>query len=157
MTTTDERTEALTKFENMALPYTDDLFRAAVSLLGDRSQAEQVVQDSLMEAWKSFRRCSFADRRTWLFKILIRMVSKQRPKRPAPMGGGRADELLSAILDMPQQDAVVLMLCDVQAFTYREIQETLEIPIDAVISRLASGREYLRGQFSAMANAASGR
>ena len=53
-------------------------------------------------------------------------------------------ELIGAFRKLPQQFAEVVMLADVQEFSYKEIQETLGIPIGTVMSRLSRGRQLLR-------------
>jgi RNA polymerase sigma-70 factor (ECF subfamily) len=52
---------------------------------------------------------------------------------------------------MPHQYAEVVMLADVHEFSYKEIQDTLSIPIGTVMSRLSRGREYLRAELASMA------
>ena len=56
------------------------------------------------------------------------------------------EEILSAIRKIPQQYAEVVMLADVHEFSYKQIQETLGIPIGTVMSRLSRGRQLLRAQ-----------
>ena len=58
------------------------------------------------------------------------------------------DEMIAAFRKLPQQFAEVVMLCDVQEFSYTEIQETLGIPIGTVMSRLSRGRQALRAQLA---------
>ena len=48
--------ESLDSFESLALPHTNDLFRMASSLLRNRTEAEDAVQECLLQAWKSFNR-----------------------------------------------------------------------------------------------------
>ncbi len=173
MTTIDETTEALESFETQALPHTNDLFRAAVSLLGNRAEAEDAVQEALLQAWKSFSRFqSGTNCRAWLYKILFHVVSHQRRKWLRLRGEDPQiieqtlfaktevpqhltdREILSALRGMPQRYAEVVMLCDVHEFTYKEIHETLGIPIGTVMSRLSRGRACLRSELSPMARAA---
>jgi RNA polymerase sigma-70 factor, ECF subfamily len=102
-------------------------------------------------------------RRAWLFKILFHTVSHHRRKwlgrwveqDPQSLEGKLADkpavperltdeDVLSAFRKIPPRYAEVVTLADVQEFTYKEIQETLGIPIGTVMSRLSRGREALR-------------
>jgi len=54
------------------------------------------------------------------------------------------DELIQAFRKLPQRFAEVVMLADVQEFSYKEIQVTLGIPVGNVMSRLNRGRQLLR-------------
>ena len=165
--------ESLDSFESLALPHTNDLFRMASSLLRNRTDAEDAVQECLLQAWKSFGRFEPGTNcRAWLYKILFHVVSHQRRK------GSRLwlaedpqiledtlvaktevpehltdQEILGALRRMPQRYAEVVLLADVQEFSYKEIQTTLSIPIGTVMSRLSRGREYLRAELASMAPA----
>lgn len=166
--TTMTESATLGAFESAALPHTKDLFRTAMSMLGNRSEAEDAVQECLFQAWKSFARFQQGTNcRAWLYKILFHVVSHQRRKwlrfslaedpqmledtlaaKPDVSEQLTDEELLSALREMPRQYAQVVLLADVHEFTYKEIQETLDIPIGTVMSRLSRGRSYLRGQLA---------
>jgi len=73
--------ESLDSFEGLALPHTNDLFRMASSLLRNRTEAEDAVQECLLQAWKSFDRFEPGTNcRAWLYKILFHVVSHHRRK-----------------------------------------------------------------------------
>jgi len=167
----NNKAEALDSFESFALPHANDLFRMALSLLRSRAEAEDAVQECLLQAWKSFDRFERGTNcRAWLYKILFHVVSHQRRKwsrmwlaedpqiledtlaAKAEVPEQLTDEdILAALAKMPQRYAEVVMLADVQEFSYKEIQETLSIPIGTVMSRLSRGREYLRGELGSLA------
>src|SRR5258708_20381820 len=59
-------------FEAAAMPHLADLYRSASLLLRDSSEAEDLVQEVYLEAWKSFHRFELGTNcRAWLFKILF--------------------------------------------------------------------------------------
>ena len=167
---TRSRCEALDSFEQVALPHANNLFRMATSLLRNRTEAEDAVQECLLQAWKSFDRFEPGTNcRAWLYKILFHVVSHQRRKwsrlwlaedpqiledtltAKAEIPEHLTDEdILAALAKMPPRYAEVVMLADVQEFSYKEIHETLSIPIGTVMSRLSRGRDYLRTELSAM-------
>ena len=158
----------LDNFENLALPHMRDLCRTAAAILGSRSEAEDVVQETYLEAWKSFHRFTPGTNcRAWLFKILFHVISHHRRKwfgrlvfrEPSALEGTLVSsapvpqhltdqEILSAFRVIPPQFAEVVMLADVHEFTYKEIQETLGIPIGTVMSRLSRGRQLLRSHLA---------
>jgi RNA polymerase sigma-70 factor (ECF subfamily) len=61
--------------------------------------------------------------------------------------------VLAALQQIPSQNAEVVMLADVHEFSYKEIQETLGIPIGTVMSRLSRGRLMLRAKLAGPAAA----
>jgi RNA polymerase sigma-70 factor (ECF subfamily) len=155
-------------FEAEALPHMAALYRAAASILHSRSEAEDAVQEAYLQALKSFHRFTPGTNcRAWLFRILFHVISHQRRKwfgrlifsereeleqtvvYEEPVGEQLTDdEVIQAFRKLPQQFAEVVMLADVQEFSYREIQETLGIPVGTVMSRLSRGRQLLRTQLA---------
>jgi RNA polymerase sigma-70 factor (ECF subfamily) len=154
----------MARFEAEALPHMDALFRAAAAILHSRSEAEDAVQETYLQALKSFQRFTAGTNcRAWLFRILFHVISHQRRKwfgrlifsereeleqtavYVEPVAEQLTDdELMQAFRKLPQQFAEVVMLADFQEFSYKEIQETLGIPVGTVMSRLSRGRQLLR-------------
>jgi RNA polymerase sigma-70 factor (ECF subfamily) len=54
------------------------------------------------------------------------------------------EDLLGALRQIPETYQAVILLCDVQEMTYKEIASALNIPLGTVMSRLHRGRELLR-------------
>jgi len=165
-----ENNPSLERFEAEALPHFDDLYRTAVRVIGDRQTAEDLVQETYLEGWKSFHR--FDPRtncRAWLFKILFHVIHHHRRKwfrfkftgeeesmleqtlvYEPPIPEHITDEDMLAALDkVPQNYRDVLLLADVQEFSYKEVADTLNIPVGTVMSRLSRGRAVLRTQLGA--------
>jgi RNA polymerase sigma-70 factor, ECF subfamily len=155
------------EFESAAIPHIDDLFRTAVRMVGNRSEAEDVVQETYLQAWKSFHRFEPGTNcRAWLFKIMFHVTQHHRRKRfsfnlkstrddeasldetlvyepPVPQQVSD-EEVLMALDKIPDRYREVILLADVEEFTYKEVADTLEIPIGTVMSRLNRGRKLLR-------------
>src|SRR5262249_42554213 len=69
------------EFEAVALPHLNDLYRTAARLGGDAAVAGDVVQDVVLQAWKSFDRFDAGTNcRAGLFKILSHSLQHYRPK-----------------------------------------------------------------------------
>jgi len=156
---------AAERFELEAMPHLNDLFRTATRLLGERSQAEDAVQEVYFQAWKSFDRFEPGTNcRAWLFKILFHCVHHQRRKwlrfpllketeefieanltytPPIPEHLTDSD-ILSALDQIPADFRAVVLLVDVEEFAYKEVAEILSVPIGTVMSRLSRGRKLLR-------------
>jgi RNA polymerase sigma-70 factor (ECF subfamily) len=164
----------IASFEAGALPHMDALFRAAASILHSRSEAEDAVQETYLQALNSFHRFTAGTNcRAWLFRILFHVISHQRRKwfgriifsqreeleqtavYMEPVAEQLTDdEMIQAFRKLPHQFAEVVMLADVQEFSYKEIQETLGIPAGTVMSRLSRGRQLLRVQLAECATRA---
>src|SRR5271154_5799945 len=69
------------EFEKAALPFLPEIYRTAVGLLGNRTEAEDLAQDVLLQAWKSFDKFEpGTNMRAWLHKILVFRASHFRRK-----------------------------------------------------------------------------
>jgi len=168
---TDE-VAAASRFETEAMPHLNDIFRTATRLMGDRARAEDVAQEVYLQAWKSFHRFEPGTNcRAWLFKILFHCVNHYRRKwfrfpllketeefleanlvAPAAVPDGLTDEEILAALDrIPADFRAVVMLVDVEEFSYKEASEILTVPIGTVMSRLSRGRKLLREQLTEVA------
>jgi RNA polymerase sigma-70 factor (ECF subfamily) len=165
---------AKARFETEALPHLNDLYRAAASILHSRTEAEDAVQEAYLQALKSYQRFTPGTNcRAWLFRILFHVISHHRRKwfnrfvyseraeleqtavYVEPVAEQLTDdELIQAFRKLPQRFAEVVMLADVQEFSYKEIQETLGIPIGTVMSRLSRGRQLLRAELAQVASRA---
>lgn len=163
------------EFEAVALPHLNDLFRTARRVIGNQTEAEDIVQETFLQAWKSFHRFeSGTNCRAWLFKILFHVMSHHRRKlfrlpitdiceenlaetsvyNPAPVEQVTDEEVLAAFEKVPPLYRSVVMLADVQEFSYKEIAATLNIPLGTVMSRLNRGRKILREALSTSSIAA---
>src|SRR2546421_486936 len=137
------------------------LRRYARALVGDRSSADDLVQDTLERAWAKlhlYRRGT--DLRAWLFTVMHNVhINKLRSSRAAdplddemPELAQRAvqgDALLVRDLDrsialLPAEQRAVLLLVSLEDMSYEEVARTLGIPMGTVMSRLSRAREKLR-------------
>lgn len=159
----DDRLWAL--FEAEVFPHLEGLFRFAMWLEQDRDKAEDLVQETLIEALESFHRFTTGTNcRAWLVSILRHVRgNRQRANRrlsvvsdPDNRVAGALpfippvpeqltdEEVLTALRHIPLQYQEVIVLCDVEELTYKEIATALGIPVGTVMSRLHRGRELLR-------------
>jgi RNA polymerase sigma-70 factor (ECF subfamily) len=163
----------LESFEAAAMPHLTDLYRTASLLLRDRHDAQDLIQDTYLEAWKSFYRFQLGTNcRAWLFKIMFHRLHHARRRlvkasREVTIDGPDAHDELAAEPPVPQEihdedvlnalDNVavefreVVLLADVEEFSYKQIAETLKIPLGTVMSRLSRGRKLLRQQLAEVA------
>lgn len=160
------------RFEAEAMPHMNDLYRTATRVLGERSRAEDVVQEVYLQAWKSFHRFEPGTNcRAWLFKILFHCINHHRRKwfrfpllketeefleaniaSPATIPEHLTDQdILKALDQIPGDFRSVVMLVDVEEFSYKDAAEILSTPIGTVMSRLSRGRKLLRESLEAVA------
>jgi RNA polymerase sigma-70 factor (ECF subfamily) len=168
------RASARERFQTEALPHLNDLFRTASRLIGDRARAEDVIQEVFLQAWKSFDRFEAGTNcRAWLFKILFHCVNHHRRKwfrfpllkeaeefieanltYAPPVPEQLTDEdILDALDGIPPDFRAVVLLVDVEEFSYKEAAEILAVPAGTVMSRLSRGRKLLREQLAEVARA----
>jgi RNA polymerase sigma-70 factor (ECF subfamily) len=139
------------------------LRRYARALTGERSAADDLVQDTLERAWNKLHLWrDGSDLRAWLFTIMHNVHVNQVRSRMATATVPLDDEMAEAPVRATQADMLevrdidsalqclsvdqrqVLLLVALERMSYEETARTLGIPIGTVMSRLARGRERLR-------------
>jgi RNA polymerase sigma-70 factor, ECF subfamily len=165
------RSSRSASFEAEALTYLDGLYRAALRLTRVPADAEDLVQETYLRAFRASD--SFepdTNLRAWLFTILhntARNRARDRARehltidsdavdRAADTRPGASDtpealllrdvlapELQAAIDALPETFRQAVWLRDVEEFSYAEIAAMLEIPIGTVMSRISRGRRML--------------
>src|SRR5437660_230944 len=160
-------------FEAEALAALDSLYRAALRLTRVPADAEDLVQDTYLKAFRAADQFEpGTNLRAWLFTILHNTARNRARDRardavsvdsdvvdraaefPAPGGivetpetrllrDTLAPELQEAIDDLPEAFRQAVWLRDVEEFSYAEIAEMLSIPIGTVMSRISRGRRML--------------
>ena len=164
-----EKPEGCSEFEDLAMPLFDSLYNFAHWLVRNREDAEDLVQETYLKAFRSFD--SFqpgTNLRAWMFRILKNTSSSAYSKLaristvpveceddfPMPetsvnpesllMGHFVVEDLWRAIESLPLNFREVLLLRETEDASYREISEILSIPVGTVMSRLARARMMLR-------------
>jgi RNA polymerase sigma-70 factor, ECF subfamily len=160
------------RFEAEAIPLLSGLYPAALRLMGSASDAEDLLQETCLRAYCGYPRFqSGSNLRAWLFKILTNtFITAYRKRRSQPRivsdsgswytkGAQRHvvasaettvidslpdEEIQHALASLPDQFRRVVLLFDVEGFSYKEIAQILGVPIGTVTSRLHRGRDALR-------------
>jgi RNA polymerase sigma-70 factor (ECF subfamily) len=151
------------EFDRMASEYGPNLFRMAFRMVGDRHEAEDVVQETFRSAWKSRRLYRTGGTgRGWLATILRRRVADhwRKPTPPKPISGEQnieiatlpedplrdeyTDEMQRALGHLPPDLKETLLLVVVAGLTHQEAADQLEIPLGTVLSRVSRARRKLR-------------
>ena len=152
------------EFEQVAMPHARSLLRFALRLTRNSFAAEDLVQESLMLAWRGFHQLEAGtNARAWLFRILMNahhgQIRKTRSAfatvelHPEVAAAAPAQsellEVTQAVDRLAADHRSVLLLSVVEGFTCREIAEILAVPMGTVMSRLSRAREAMRESLTA--------
>lgn len=157
------------EFEAEVMPCAADLYRVARWLTKDPAEAEDLVQDTVFQALRFFHTYQKGTRiKSWLVKIMYRLNMKRHQKRsrlpiaddvegtilesvafvpPVPQHI-TDEEILDVLGRLPRQFREVIMLVNVEGFSYSEVAELLQVPIGTVMSRLHRGKKLLRAELA---------
>ncbi len=159
-------------FEQLVRKYQDRLYNTMVHVMGSLEDAEDVVQDALVQAFvklDTFKRSSGFF--TWLYRIAFNTaMSRKRQQRPTqrldelrensghePVDRGlqpdgkalateRAGQVRDALQVLHEEHRTILVLREMEGCDYETIAEILDIPVGTVRSRLHRARMQLREQ-----------
>ena len=172
-------------FRAEVLTFVEPLFGTALRLTRNRADAEDLVQDTLVKAFRFANRFEpGTNLRAWLYTILHNTWRNQR--RDAARGNVDVDsdrveaaaassdgptaaetperilmrstldaDLQAALDALPEAFREAVWLRDVEEFSYAEIAKMLEVPMGTVMSRISRGRRLLFERLSSVKSAAS--
>lgn len=160
------------KFKRHCRRYSDDVYRFARSILGNASDAEDATQEVLLRLWKHQDSIQRSDIRPWLLRTTrnhcIDEIRRHRellspdadetfnliPDERTPSPAHAADhadlrQQIDLALDtLPENLRSVFVLYEVNGLRYREIADTLGIPINSVKVYLSRARTQLKQFFT---------
>jgi len=168
--------EQKSQFEEIAFTYMDSLYSTALRLTRNTEEAEDLVQDTYLRAYRFFDKFQLGTNfKAWIFKILTNtFINKYRKMVRTPQqvqlekvefglenddkgdasewsGYDEAnyeelfdDDIKSALSQLSEEFRMVILLADVESFSYKEIAEIIDRPIGTVMSRLFRGRKMLQ-------------
>ena len=169
---------SVTALQEEALSHIDSLYRTAYRMSGNPADAEDLVQETYLRAFRSLHQFrAGTNLRAWLFKILTNAFINEYRKRSRqprstslddvedyylythlldsgiqPSASRPEEEVLASITDddvvraleaLSEEFREVVLLADVEGFSYREIAEIMDIPVGTVMSRLHRARRRL--------------
>ena len=162
----------IARFEAEVLPHLDTLYRVARRLTGEPADAEDLVQEALLKAWRGWAGFTpGSNARAWLLTILrnafvSRWRSRRREGTSVPLddaepflaargngeedpGGRFFDQLMDAkvtqaVEALPDEYREAVVLSDLEGLPYAEVAEVLGVPVGTVKSRLFRARRRLQ-------------
>ena len=153
------------------LPHLDAAFDLALRLMGERRDAEDAVQEAYLRAFRFFEGYRGGDSRVWILTIVRnacydslkrnRMKERQTTEFEEEIhseNGGSSNaeaeileridgnDLKRALDSLAVEDREILILREMEGFSYKEIAGSISIPIGTVMSRLARARQKLKNE-----------
>lgn len=166
----DDETRKAT-FRELVEPEIEVLLRVAASITANRADAEDLVQETLLRAYRAIDRFDGRHPRAWLLTILRNTnANLHRRQRPGTIGDwetlrtarpafGRAElpsaeetfvdnelaaPLEAAVRALDPRFRTALILVDVHDLSYAEAAAVMGVPVGTVMSRLSRARDRLR-------------
>jgi RNA polymerase sigma-70 factor (ECF subfamily) len=156
------------QFSDIAISHFNALYGFALSITSASRDAEDLVQETYLRAYRKFDQFEFGTScKAWLFKIMRNIAIDQIRKKDPLLATGneicdddfacndaKTDHLpctidiRRAFSRLPSKYKIVVLLKDIEGFTYKEIAEILNFPIGTVMSRLYRGRQALKSILS---------
>ena len=163
------------RFQAYVVPEIEVLYRVAYSITRNKADAEDLVQDTMMRAYRAIERFDGKYPRAWLLTIMRNaQVNRVRRKRPELMHdpdetmsrvadesaeGADAESVLmdqefeapieEALAALPEKFLRVVELVDLNELSYQEAADALGIPVGTVMSRLHRARRNIRTHLEA--------
>jgi len=162
-------------FEHTVLPHLDSAYNLARWLAGNDQDAQDVAQEASLRAFKYFGGFRGNNPRAWLLSIVRNTFYTWLRKNRPPEGTveiddqtleiedsanaeaanprfADADAVRRAIADLPVEFREIVILREMEGFSYKEIAELAELPMGTVMSRLARARKLLQKSLTAAFN-----
>ena len=158
----------LERFEAVVLPHLDAAYTVARYLMRNDHDAQDVVQDAFLRAFKFFGGFRGGNSRSWLLSIVrnttYTWLQKNRKQELATvfdeemhpiedtssnpevllLKNADHQEIMRAVEQLPVEFREVIILRELEGMSYKEIAEMADVPIGTVMSRLASARKQLQ-------------
>jgi RNA polymerase sigma-70 factor (ECF subfamily) len=157
-------TDPQAQFEEIVMPHLDAAYNLARWLAGNDHDAEDIVQEACVRAFRFSADFRGGNSRSWLLAIVRNMayswLKKNRPKAivsiededlaeiedPGTPAFERADAVVlrTALGELPVEFREALVLRHLEGLSYKEIAEVADVPVGTVMSRLARARQQLQ-------------
>lgn len=162
-------------FQKYVVPELEIMYRVARSLTRNATDAEDLVQDTLVRAYRAIERFDGRYPRAWLLTIMRNtQMNRVRRKRPelmwdpdvtmaqaadtSPDGQGVEQQVMfdefddvveTSLAKLPDKFRMVIHLVDIDGLSYQEAADVLDLPIGTVMSRLHRARKRMRDDLTA--------
>lgn len=167
------------EFEEKIIEHIDSLYNVALRMTQNRQDAEDLVQEAALRAYRNFNRFKQGTNfKAWIITILRNIFIneyRKRMKEPQmidfeevkgfislPEISGAQEEIFSEKIEssidkLPEELRTTLMLFYAERFSYKEMAKIMDVPVGTVMSRLYTVRQVLKRQLSKYAEDEKGR
>lgn len=157
------------------------VYNLSLRMIGNPAAAEDATQEAFISAFRAIRSFRGASFRAWLMRIAANASTdelRRRARRPAlsldvpppgtdepidvadsaagpealALSGEQRDIVQAALLKLPDDQRLAVVMCDIQGFAYEEIAESMRCSVGTVKSRISRGRDKLRAVLLAEGN-----
>lgn len=165
---------SLAAFNQLVMAYQGTAYNVAYRVIGEGEAAADACQDAFLKAYQAIKQYRGGSFKSWLMRIVTNTCYdhlRYKGRRPANsledmvenptsdnvklingtehpeervLRGELNDLIQIGISQLPEDQRLVLVLSDVQGFSYQEIAEIIDQPLGTVKSRLSRGRQRLR-------------
>ncbi len=161
-------------FNQLVMAYQGLAYNVAYRVIGNQEAAADACQDAFLKAYRALKQYQGGSFKSWLMRIVTNvcydqiryksrrpttsledmtedsdehnayLVSQDEPPEALALRGELGDLIQLGITQLPEDQRIVLVLNDVQGFSYQEIAEIIDQPLGTVKSRLSRARRRLR-------------
>jgi RNA polymerase sigma-70 factor (ECF subfamily) len=167
-----DQLEKQARFEELVMPHLDAAYNLARWLTRNEHDAQDIVQEAFLRAYKFFNGFRGSNPRSWLLSIVrnatYNWLEKNRRKELIVLfdeevhGADNAhsdpitpllreldhDRVREAIEELPVEYREMMVLRELEGFSYKELSELAQVPIGTVMSRLSRARKQLHTRLS---------
>jgi len=168
----EEQSKLYSSFEKEALPHMDALYNFALRMTGNRDDAGDLLQETYLRAFRFYDKFETRTNcKAWLFRVMRNAyinISRKKSKEPQKLDFDEIekfykkiksstdssqmekeifkildDELSEVLSSLPEDFRIVVVLCDIENFSYEEIADFVDCPVGTVKLRLFRARKML--------------
>ncbi len=165
---------SLQYYKENILPISDKLFRFALRIVGNRSEAEDIVQEVMIKIWNKRKDWEFIDNmEAWCVKMTRNLsIDKLRSKHrrtqdiddlfhlkdnsATPLekteSGDTVHHISKLMQELPEAQRLVMQLRDIEELSYKEIMEQLEMTMPQVKTNLFRARNKIKKRLNKEGN-----
>ena len=130
-------------YNRLVLHYQDIVYNVALRIMKDPASADDATQEAFISAYKALKRFRGGNFKSWLLRIGF-MASDESGPEEHHQQVELVDAVKRCLDELPDEQRVAAVLCDVEGRDYKEIAEIMSTSLGTVKSRISRARSKLR-------------